>query len=102
MQVSIVGRHFHPSEQVKAYAEEKAERLTRFFDGIQSASFTLSSEGDRQEAELIVLASHKARLVAHESHINMLAAIDLVVDKVERQLKRFKDKLKDRRELRHL
>jgi len=100
LEVTITGKRFHPSEQIKVYAQEKAERLARFFDGIQSVSFTLSREGDRQQVELIVQAAPKARLVAHESGIDMMAAIDRVIDKAQRQLRRFKDKLKDRRELR--
>ena len=100
MEVSITGRGFHPSEQIKSYAQTKAERLARLFDGIQSVSFTFSREGDSQHAELIVQAARKTRLVAHESSTDMMAAIDRVVDKARRQLRRFKDKLKDRRELR--
>ncbi len=98
MEITITGKHFHPSEQMKAHAEQKARKMGRFFDGIESISLTLWTEGGRQRAEMVVQAKPRARLVAEESHADMLVAIDLTADKMERQLKRFKGKLRDHRE----
>lgn len=117
MRVVISARHTHLSEKVKRYAQEKVGKLERFDESVTQAELVLSSEshgkrppleGERAEkhqeisgdvgaAELIVsVARGHAPFVARADGENVYAAVDLVVDKMERQLRRHREKLKDR------
>ena len=97
MQVLISGRHMSVGEDVKAYCHEKAEKLTRFYDRVQSIEVILDGKSGTHTAEMIVHADRTDPFVAEEQHEDLHAAIDVVVDKVERQLRRHKEKLRNRK-----
>ena len=91
MQVEITVRHYEASDRVKEYAETEVKRIEKIFDRIPSAQIILekSKEGEHAELTLTVLGK---RLVASESSDDMLKSIDLVVDKMERQIQKLKGK----------
>lgn len=93
----ISGRHLSVTEAMKEYAQKKAGKLERFFDRINKIQITLDVEGERQTAEMIVSATRGSTLIAEVASSDMYAAIDLAVDKLERQLTRHKEKLHDKR-----
>jgi putative sigma-54 modulation protein len=97
VQVSITGRHIELSPEVRSYAEAKANKLTRFYDRIQSVEVILNGEGNGFEAEMVAKGKRKSTFVAKERGDDMYAAIDLVVDKIERQLTRHKEKMRNRK-----
>ena len=97
MQTSVTGRHMDLTPELRSYAETKAGKLTRFYDRIQTVDVILDGEGNGFEAEMIVKAERKHVFVAKEISEDMYAAVDLVVDKVERQLRRHKEKLRNRK-----
>ncbi len=96
MDLQLTGRHCELSDALKEYATRKAERLERRFDGIHNVEMILSVEGGRPKAEIIVSAVRGQKCVAGAIHEDLFAAIDLVVDKVDRQLKRLKGRLRER------
>ncbi len=93
MNLSITFRHVEPSEALKAYATEKVERLTKYFDGMVEGHVILGQEKIRHLAE-VTLRANGMRVIAKEETADFYTAIDNVVGKLDRQLKRYKEKLK--------
>lgn len=97
MQVTISGRHMAVSEEMQDYCREKVQRLPRYYDRVQSIEVVLDGKDGHHTAELIVHSDGTPPLVAHEAHDDLHAAVDLVLDKMERQLTRLKEKLRNRK-----
>ena len=100
MQVKISVRHGHLSEATQKIIRDKAEKLLHFFDRITLIEVTVDmkkTEEDKCAVEFVVQAEHKHDFVAQESHHDVIAAVDIVMDKLQGQLRRYKEKLQDRR-----
>ncbi|MBI5365971.1 MAG: ribosome-associated translation inhibitor RaiA [Planctomycetes bacterium] len=97
MNISITARHMTVPDELKAYTEEKAERLSKYFDRVKTIEVVLNVEQERHSAEMIISATRGVTLVGHTVEKDIHAAIDLVTDKMERQLTRLKEKLRGRR-----
>ena len=97
MQISLTGRHVSVTDSIKNYAKEKASKLLKFYDRIQSIEVILDHDAGLNKVEIIVEAEHRNTFVAQESHEDMYAAVDLVVGKLERQLIRHKERHRDRK-----
>ncbi len=100
MQVKISVRHGHLSETSQQTIRDKAERLLHYFDRLTLIDVTVDLAKTADEkcfVEFLVKAEHKHDFVAHESHQDVLAAIDLVMDKLQGQLRRHKEKIQDHR-----
>ncbi len=97
MQISVSFRNIHPSEGIKSYANKKLNRLPRFLgnDNIE-ANLVVSVEKYRHIAELNVWADGE-RLYGKEEADDIYAAIDMVVDKIERQIGKLKEKKEPKR-----
>ena len=95
MNQQLTGRHCELSDALKDYATRKAERLQRRFDGIHNIEMILSVEGGKPKAEIIVSAVRGQKCVAATTHEDLFGAIDLVVDKIDRQVKRLKGRLRE-------
>ena len=94
MQVTMTFRHMEQSDALKAYAEEKLERVTKYIDGPISAQVYFSVEKKIRHIVEIVISSKGISTKASEATNDMYAAIDAVIDKIERQLVRYKEKIK--------
>ncbi|CAH2030700.1 ribosome hibernation-promoting factor, HPF/YfiA family [Trichlorobacter ammonificans] len=94
MQVITTFRHMEQSEALKAYAEEKLERVTKYIDEPITAQVYFTVEKIRHIVEIVINA-RGITTKASEATSDMYAAVDMVLDKIERQLKRYKEKLKD-------
>ena len=94
MQVNISGQHFELSDGVRRYVSVKLQRLERHFDHVTNVYVTLKSEKQSQCAEATVHVSG-AQLHADAAGAGMHAAIDALVDKLDRQIKRHKEKRSD-------
>lgn len=92
MQINITGHHLDVTPALRTYVHEKFERLQRHFDHITNSHVILSVEKDRQKAEA-TLHVNRANLFAEVEHEDMYAAIDMLIDKLDRQLKKHKEKL---------
>lgn len=97
MQINITARHGHLTEDTKEFIREKAEKLTHFFERLTSIVVTVDLKSDLKRVEFVVSAEHKHDFVAQESHGDVRAAVDLVVDKLEAQLRKYKEKVQDHR-----
>ena len=97
MQIKISARHGHLSEPTQQFIREKAEKLLRFFERLTLIEVTVDLKSDTKQVEFLVSAEHKHDFVAREKNDDILAAVDLVVDKLEGQLRRYKEKVQDRR-----
>lgn len=95
--ITIVARHLHITEAIKNYALQKAEKIKKFFEWILQIQITLDIGGDNSHiVEMIVSVSRGPTMVAEASNPDMYRAIDLVVDKIEAQLKKHKGKIQSR------
>lgn len=97
MKVLVTARDSGVSNGDKAYAEEKAEKLTRFFNGIQKTEMILGPEGQLVRAEIVLSIANADQIVAHVDHERARTAIDLAVDKAEKAVRRHKEKVRDHR-----
>lgn len=95
--IIISGRHMDVSEKLKAYAEEKAAKLERYFDRVHKAEIVFDKEADHFVCEVIVKSDQHAPFVAKENHEDPYAALDATVKDLERQLTRQKEKLRNRK-----
>lgn len=95
MKVTVTARHMEMTDVLKEYAVDKAERLGKFFDHLRKIEIILDSESEkRYSAEIIAAATRGQVLVCHTTDVTATAALDTVLDKMERQLTKFKEKLR--------
>ena len=94
MQINITGHHVDITPALRAYVEEKFERLERHFDNMTNTHVILEIEKERQKAEATIHVS-RGNIYADSEDENMYAAIDSLTDKLDRQIKKHKEKLKD-------
>ena len=101
MQKQITARHFEASPTLRTYADERLDRLERYYDGITDAHIVLFEDGNQSDkmAE-ITLNVYRQRLSARNAASSHEEAIDQCVDGLRRQLLKYKSKLrrKDRDE----
>ena len=95
MRVSVTFRNFSTSEPIKTYAQEKVSRLSRFLINPIDADVVLEQQGFLNVAEANVRASGKAFTGSESSEDDMYAAIDLMIDKLASQARRYKAKVRD-------
>jgi putative sigma-54 modulation protein len=97
VQISISSRHGHVSDETQARIQEKLDKLPRLYDRISSIELTIDFERrDAPNVDLRVSAKHKHDFVATGTGATLPAAIDEVVDKMEQQLRKYKEKVQDR------
>lgn len=94
MQVIVTFRHVEPTEGLRKYAEEKAQRVSKYLRRPADAHVILSVEKQRHIAEVQVTGSH-LNITATEQTGDLYSAIDLAMDKVERQVKKHVEKQKE-------
>jgi len=98
VQIKISARHGHLSEATQDFIRDKAQKLTRLFERLTIIEVTVDLKTEGQAwVEFLVKSEHKHDFVAHESHADLLAAVDLALGKLEMQVRRHKEKLQDRR-----
>jgi len=98
MKIKIVERHTGASEALRAYVVEKTEALERYFDRIVSVDVVLSVEKERQIADFHAHLTNRKTISAREESTDMYASIDKAIDRLRRQLVKFKDQLQDVKE----
>jgi len=97
MKITVAERHMQASEALRSYAVNKVEHLSHYFDRIISVDIVLAAEKERQICELVAHLIQKKIAKASAEADDMYAAIDASVDKLKKQLRRYKDRLKEKR-----
>jgi putative sigma-54 modulation protein len=96
--IKISVRHGQLNDSTRQQIRDKAEKLLHFFDRLTMIAVTVDLDRKEQKwVEFLVQAEHKHDFVAHESNADVLAAVDLVLSKLEGQLRRYKEKIQDHR-----
>ncbi|UCZ57237.1 ribosome-associated translation inhibitor RaiA [Desulfurispirillum indicum] len=93
MNIQITGKQIDLTEPLKQYAEEKIGKLSRYFDTVMDAHIVFSVNKHRQKVEVNLLVNG-INISAESTTQDMYASIDTVTDKIERQVKRYKNKIK--------
>jgi putative sigma-54 modulation protein len=94
MNLSVTGHHIDITESMKVYISEKMEKLTRHFDNVIDVHVICTVEKLRHTAEATILLSG-AKLFADATEEDMYAAIDSLTSKLDRQVIKHKEKIKD-------
>ena len=94
MQLTVSGHHVEITPALRAYVTEKIERVHRHFEHMTSARVVLTVDGNEQKAEATVHAGRKDLHVDDTQH-DMYAAIDGMIDKLDKRVRRYKGKLQD-------
>lgn len=97
MRYTITGRNIDVTEGLKSKVIKKLSKLEKYFTPDTEAKVALSVVKDDQKIE-VTIPTRKGLIRAEESSQDMYASIDLVEDDIERQIKRFKNKLVDKKQ----
>ena len=97
MQITFTGHRMDVTSALKTFTENKFEKLERHFDQITAIHVIFDVEKLRQIAEASILIA-KDKLHASAESEDMYTAIDLLVDKLNRQLIKHKEKIQDHRD----
>jgi putative sigma-54 modulation protein len=91
MQITVTGRHFEITEPLRQHVETKTAKLGRYTDSISDVHVVLSVEKHRHLAEITLQANGTPIRGLEEKH-DMYQAFDTVIEKIERQVKRLKER----------
>jgi putative sigma-54 modulation protein len=96
MQIKLTGHHVEITNALNDYVHGKLERVERHFDNVTSVHVILSVEKLRQKAEATIHVAGND-IFADAVDGDMYAAIDALTDKIDRQIKKHKEKLTEKR-----
>jgi putative sigma-54 modulation protein len=99
--ITVQARHMEVTDAIKQFVESKVGKLERFYDGLMSIDVILNHEADKVIAEIVATAKMKNTFVASDRHEDLYTAIDLALHKISEQVRRHKDKVRDRQSLPH-
>ena len=96
MQTSVTFKNLDPSDNLKSYVGDKLDRFDKFLDNPAEANVVLAVEKFRHIAE-INISGDRLTIIGKEETVDMYSAIDMVLDKLEKQIKKNKEKIRERR-----
>jgi len=94
MQFSVTFRKIETTDALKQYAQEKVHKIKKYFPEPITAKVVLSVERHTQRADINIVLHNGLVLKGQESSGDMYGSIDKAVDKIERQLRKYKDKIR--------
>ncbi|MCG8409116.1 MAG: ribosome-associated translation inhibitor RaiA [Phycisphaerales bacterium] len=99
MRITVTGRHMDLSSELKSYATEKTSKLERYYDRVQSVEVVFDRQAGNHsfECEIIAKADHHMTFVAKEQNEDPYAALDASSKELEGQLRRHKEKFRNRK-----
>lgn len=97
MQISVSGHHIEVTNPLKQYVKTKLDKLERHFDRITNVHVILSVEKQRQKAESTI-HTPEGEVFADAESEDLYAAIDMLADKLDRQLIKKKEKMTERKQ----
>lgn len=87
-------KHVEPTESLKNYITDKSSRLNKFFDGRISVSWNITFENQAAIAHCHVVGNNMDYFGEGQAP-NFFAAVDFVIDKIERQVRKHKEQVRD-------
>jgi putative sigma-54 modulation protein len=103
LHVIVQGKHMQVTPALREYAEEKLGRIVRYFDQVHAAQVVLSVErqGGLGKAQVVEVTVHGDGIVlrGEEASQDMYASIDLVAEKLKKQIEKYRSKVIDRRRI---
>jgi len=96
MDITVTFRHTEPTESLRTYAEEKISKIDKYLDSPCEAHIVLTVEKFRHQAD-VTLGINGTRIKGVEETGDMYSAIDQVMDKIEKQVKRHLSKIRSHR-----
>jgi len=96
MNLSVSGHHLDVTPAIRSYVQSKIGRVTRHFDHVIDAHVILTANKRVQKAEVTLHVRGKD-LHCESEEADLYAAIDLLADKLDRQVLRYKDRLYEKR-----
>ncbi|MFH0788762.1 MAG: ribosome-associated translation inhibitor RaiA [Pseudomonadota bacterium] len=94
MQISVSFRNVDPSDHLKGYAENRMARLKKYMEEPIEIYVVLSIQKIRHAAD-VTISANGMKIKAQEETGDLYSAIDMVLDKIEKQIKRHRDKVKE-------
>ena len=100
MNIAFAFKNFEPSDHLKKYASRRFEKLGRFLHKSENVEMTVNLSVDkfRHKAE-VQIAGDALNLSATEQSEDMYATVDMILDKLEAQIKKHVEKLKEKRRI---
>ncbi len=95
MQISVTFRNMEPSDALKNYVTDRLNKFRRYLEGPQEAHVVLSLEKFRHLAD-VTINSNGRLIKGREENADMYAAIDLVMDKIDQQLRKHREKSREK------
>lgn len=94
VKVAVTFRHTQPTDALKQYAEEKIHRIGKYFYRPLEAHVILSVDSKQRQMAEVEVRVRGNTIHGKEETEDLYSAIDLVMDKIERQIKKRKEKIK--------
>lgn len=105
MQIVISGKNIKVTDSLREYVENKIGRIKRYFDHVIEIDVNLSVQKTKSKEERciieVTLWANGISLRGEETQSDLYAAIDMVTDKLEKQIKRYKERIKSRHHKKH-
>lgn len=96
MDITVTGRHMDITDAIEQHANEKAGKLSRYYDRLAKLEIVIdkAEDGRNYDVEFIAHIDGKDHLIAHAIHEDLYHGIEQAVQKMERQLTDLKEKLR--------
>jgi putative sigma-54 modulation protein len=94
--IVVNARHVEMTDSIRGYIEKKVAKLPKYYDLVNQIEVMLDKVGNKPSVEIIVTAARKNTFVASSTADDVYAAIDQALDKSSQQLRRHKDRVRDR------
>jgi len=97
VQLKISSRHMDVTAALRDYAEQKASKLSKYYDRIQDIEVVFDAKKETTRVEMIVIAEHRTRFIAHMDGDDAYKGVDQCINKLERVLSDHKKKFRNRK-----
>lgn len=97
MHIHLTSRHFEITDDIRTYIEKRAKKVESIFSSVIDFQVVMEVEKNRYRVE-IMLATRKATFHAQGETHDVFSSLDDVIDKIEAQIRRHKERIKDRRQ----
>jgi putative sigma-54 modulation protein len=97
MQLAVTFRHMEPSEPIRQYVVDKIQRIRKYFPDPLRAQVVLSLERFRHKADILITLHNGLAIKGKELTDDRYSSIDLVMEKIDHQVRRYKDRIQSHR-----